>query len=168
MPKTKDKHTDLIWSRVDSIITLILENDRYLKTKRMAELVSIVKERFRVEERTAFRYISEAKAEIRRIGKVNSSEALMRAIRDREFLLQKTKGIKNEKGEFTVAPDYKLYLETIKDRDKLLGLYEEKVKSEVSVKNYDMSRFTEHGLERLKRGDSIDDVLRDPKSVKSD
>jgi hypothetical protein len=34
------------------------------------------------------------------------------------------------------------------------------------MKNVDMSKFTEHGLERLKRGDTIEEVLMDPKAVK--
>lgn len=36
----------------------------------------------------------------------------------------------------------------------------------VTVKNIDMSQFTEYGLEKLKRGEKIEDVLLDPKSLK--
>lgn len=172
MPRTNTSgHTDILWARVDSIIALILENDRYLGSRRTLELVKTVMERFNVEERTAYRYIAEAKKEIKRFGKLNASEALLRAIRDREFLLTRAKGVKDKAGEGWMSePDYKLYLEILKDRDKLLGLYEEKIRTsgELTVKNFDLSRLTDHGLERVKRGDSVEEILRDPKSVKSE
>lgn len=168
MPTAESGHIDIIWSRVDSVIALMLENDRYLGSKRTKELVNTVKERFNVEERTAYRYIAAAKKEIKAIGKLNSSEALLRAIRDREFLLSRAKGLKDASGQWLSEPDYKLYLEILKDRDKLLGLYEERFSGQVTVKNVDLSRLTEYGLERIKRGDNIEEVLRDAKSVKSE
>jgi len=39
-------------------------------------------------------------------------------------------------------------------------------KTDLTIKNIDLSKFTEYGLERLKRGDEIESVLLDPKSIK--
>lgn len=164
-----DKHTEIVWSRIDSVVALILENERYYQSKRNKELCEIVMKTFKIAERQAYKYIGEAKKEIRRIGQADKKKAFVRAIRDREFLLQKAKGTK--KGEsFVEKPDYKLALEIVKDRDKLFGLYVEETKTtgEVTIKNIDLSKFTEHGLERLKRGDKIEEVLMDPKAVKVD
>lgn len=168
--KIENGHTDIVWSRIDSVVSLILENDKYLQSKRNKELVETVMKKFDASERTASRYVAEAKLEIRKIGKANKHKAFVKAIRDREFLLQKAKGIKNKAGNFAEKPDYKLALEILKDRDKLNGLYVDEVKQsgELTMKNVDMSKFTEYGLERLKRGDMIEEVLMDPKSVKSE
>lgn len=173
MPRlTEDKegHTDIVWSRIDAVIGLILENDKYLQSKRNPELVETVMNKFNIAQRMAEYYVSEAKKEIRKIGKADKLKAFAKAIRDREFLLQKAKGLKDKTGRFTEKPDYKLALEILKDRDKLFGLYVDEVKQtgEVTMKNIDMSKFTEHGLERLKRGDKVEEVLMDPKSVKSE
>ncbi len=159
MPRIDDEHTDIVWSRIDGIITLILENDRYLQSKRNKELVTIICDKYGVAERTAHRYLSIAKREIRKIGKEQKEKAFVKAIRDREYLLAKTK-----------KEDPKLALEIMKDRDKLQGLYVEKVEhsGEITQRNVDLSRFTEHGLERIKRGDPVEEVLMDPEAVKND
>lgn len=166
--KIEGGHTDIVWSRVDSVVTLILENERYFHAKRNAELISIVMKTFSVADRTAQRYIQEAKKEIRRLGQAEKKKAMLRALRDREFLFQRAKGTKDKTGKLVEKPDYKLALEIVKDRDKILGLYVDEVKQtgEMTMKNVDMSKFTEHGLERLKRGDTIEEVLMDPKAVK--
>lgn len=168
MPATKGKHTDQLWQRIDAVVNLILENDRYLQSKRSKELTAIIAKKFDVSKRTAQRYIDEARKEIRKIGKAEKKKAFEKAIRDRELLFAKAKGVKDDKGNYLVQPDFKLALEIVKDRDKIFGLYTEEVKSEVTVKNVDLSKFTEHGLERLKRGDKIEDVLMDPKAVKQE
>lgn len=166
--KIEGGHTEIVWSRIDSVVTLILGNERYFQSKRGGELNQIVMKTFGVAERTAKIYVSEAKKEIRRLGKAEKKKALLRALRDREFLFQRAKGTKDKTGKLTEKPDYKLALEIVKDRDKLLGLYVDEVKQtgEMTMKNVDMSKFTEHGLERLKRGDTIEEVLMDPKAVK--
>ena len=170
MPRAKNEteHTDLIWSRIDAVVNLILENDKYYQAKRNKELVDTVMKKFEVAERTARRYVAEAKKEVRRVGSADKKKAFVKAMRDREFLLQKAKGLKDPKGGFSEKPDYKLALEIVKDRDKLHGLYVDEIKQtgEMTMKNIDMSKFTEHGLERLKRGDKVEEVLMDPKSVK--
>ncbi len=158
--KGSGQHSQHFWARVDAVCLVILDNDRYLQSKRSAELTAKIVKKFGVSERQAQRYISAAKREVRRIGKAKRDKAFLKAIRDREYLLQKAKS----------TEDYKLALEILKDRDKLQGLYVDKVEhsGEVTHKNIDLSRFTEHGLERIKRGDPIEDVLMDPEAVKND
>lgn len=166
---TRKEHSDIVWARIDSVVTLILENTRYMHSKRNPELVKIVMDNFTLSERQALRYVAEAKREIRKIGVADKKKAFVRAIQDREFLLQKAKGTKKN-DKVVEKPDYKLALEIVKDRDKLFGLYvdETKTTGEITIKNVDLSKFTEHGLERLKRGDKIEEVLIDPKAVKAD
>lgn len=127
MPTTNDQHTEIVWVRVDAIVNLILENDKYLHSKRNAELTQKVMGYFGISERTAQRYVSEAKKEIRKIGQSGKKEAFIRAIRDREFLFSKAKGLKNDVGEYIINPDFRLALEIIKDRDKIYGLYVDEV-----------------------------------------
>jgi hypothetical protein len=122
----EEKRSDIVWARIDSVVTLILENTRYLHSKRSAELVKVVMKKFDLSERQSQRYVAEAKKEIRRLGAPGKRKAFLRAIQDREFLLQKAKGTKNE-NKVVESPDYKLALEVVKDRDKLWGLYEDKV-----------------------------------------
>ncbi len=166
----EDKRSDIVWARIDSVVTLILENTRYMHSKRSTELVKVVMENFNLSERQSQRYVAGAKKEIRRLGAPDKRKAFIRAIQDREFLLQKAKGTKDKNGKISEKPDYKLALEIVKDRDKIFGLYvdETKTSGEMTMKNIDMSKFTDHGLERLKRGDQIEEVLMDPKAVKVD
>jgi len=124
MPRIEEAYTDIVWSRVDSIIVLILDNERYMQSKRTKELVQIVMEKFAVKERTAYRYLSIAKREIRKIGKEKREKAFLKAIRDREYLLAKTKNT-----------DYKLALEIMKDRDKLYGLYVDEIHHSGAIEN---------------------------------
>lgn len=163
-----DKRSEIVWARIDSVVTLILENTRYMHSKRSAELVKVVMKNFELSERQSQRYVAEAKKEIRRLGVPDKKRAFIRAIQDREFLLQKAKGTKDKNGRMSEKPDFKLALEIVKDRDKLFGLYVDETKGEMTIKNVDMSKFTEYGLERLKRGDKIEDVLMDPKAVKGE
>jgi hypothetical protein len=160
---TEKIHEKTVWSRVDAVINLILENTRYLDGKRQKELSERVAATFNVSIRTAQRYISAAKLDIRKMVSNKTEVALERALMDRELLLVKAKGIYNEKKKsYDVAPDYWLFLEAAKDRDKLLGLYIDKQKSEMITKNIDMSRFTEYGLEQLAKGVDIQVVMLDP------
>ena len=132
MPKVnsdkEDRHTEIVWARVDAVVNLILENDRYLQSKRNGELCKQVMEQFQIKERTAFRYIAEAKKEIRKLSDTDKKVAFARAMRDRDYLFQTAKrGIKNEKKEYVVFPDHKLALDIIKDRERLNGLYIEEI-----------------------------------------
>lgn len=149
MPRTDEKHTDIVWARVDSVVNLILENDRYLLSKRNGDLCRMVMEKFAIAERTAYRYIAEAKKEIRKLVSTDKTKAFARAMRDREFLYQKAKnGVKDEKNKLVVYPDLKLALDVVKDREKLQGLYvdEINVKGEIRTKP-DLSGLT---IEELK------------------
>jgi len=129
MPKTKDKHTDIIWARVNSILMLLLENDDYLQLKRNKELTETVMKQFGISERSAQIYISEAKREFRKIGRKKAEkgieQAYRKAIRDREFLFRSAKSKK----------DYNLALKIAQDRDKIQGLYVEQVEHTGSVEN---------------------------------
>jgi hypothetical protein len=143
---------------VDAVIVIMLENDRYLHAKRNIELTETVAEQLLCSKRTAQRYIAEARKEVNRIGKEKKEKALARALRDRELLFRRA--LKKQED--------KQALEVVKDRDKLQNLYVDQVKQsgEVTVKNIDMNMFTDFGLERLRRGDKVEDVLLDIKSIK--
>ncbi len=157
----------IIWSRVDAVVNLILENTRYLDGKRHKELSQLVSDKFQVSVRTAQRYIAAAKADIKSMTSGKTETALERALMDRELLLVKAKGVWNEKKkQFDIPPDYWLFLEAAKDRDKLLGLYVDKQKSEMVTKNIEMSRFTEFGLEQLAKGVDIQIVMLDPRAYR--
>jgi len=160
MPKLPEgeEHTELVFIRIDIVVQMILKNDRFLYSKRCQELVKTVMTDFKCAERTAERYVAEAKKEINKMGKVNKKKAYSKAIRDREYIVSEAK----------TKDDLKLALDAMKDRDKLNGLYVDEVKQtgELTMKNVDMSKLTEYGLERLKRGDKVEDVLSDSKSIK--
>ncbi len=163
MPNTEK----IVWSRVDGVINLILENPRYLEGKRQGELVEMVEKQFKVSKRTAQRYTKAAKEDLKRMTSNNTENALQRALMDRELLILKAKGLWNdEEKKYTIAPDHWLHLEAVKDRDKLLGLYIDKQKSETITKNIDMSRFTEFGLEQLAKGVDIQVVMLDPRAYR--
>jgi len=168
MPKILEKHTNKFWMRVDQIISLLLEHPRYLQSKRNTEIIEQLKEKFAIEERTAYRYLEQAKREIRRIGKLKTHEAIAQALRDREYLLNKTRGERDKEGNWLTEPDLRLHLEVLRDRDKLLGLYEERVRQtgDVVFKNIDLTRFTEYGLELISKGTPVEEVLKDPAAMK--
>ncbi len=160
MPAINDKHTDVVWSRVDAVVALILENARYMESKRNKELTKMVVKQFNVSERTAQRYITLAKKEVRKIGKEKRERAFEKAIKDREYLIAKIRQ--------SSMRDYRLELEIMRDRDKLYGLYAENVNHSgtLMVKNIDMSQFTDYGLELLANGEPVEKVLLDPKALK--
>lgn len=163
MPKIDDEHTNIVWARVDAVAILILENERYLQSKRNKELTEMVSKKFGCDERTSQRYIAEAKREIRKVGTVNRSKAFVKAIRDREYLITKAKGVKDEKGNYVVNPDYKLLLEILKDIAKLNGLYIDEVKhsGEILIKGIDFTKLPEHILQRIASGEDINKVLNE-------
>lgn len=145
MPKVKEgEHTEIVWTRVDMIASLILENDRYLRAKRAKELTAKVMQKFKLSERSATRYIRFAKKEIRTIADKKKNKMFEAAIRAREYLLSIAKS-----GEH---PDLRLALEIMKDRDELYGLYEHKVKhtGNINLKNIYLDSLTDEQLIKLK------------------
>jgi len=134
-------------TRIDMVATMILENDKFLRYRKNPELVLKVMEKFGVKKRQADFYIEEAKKEIRKIAAVNKVKALKKALREREYLLRKAKGLTPDE-----KPNLKLALEVMKDRDKLLGLYVEQVEhsGQISLKDIDTSRLTDEQLKQLK------------------
>lgn len=154
---------DSSYQKIDAIVSFILENDRYLQPKRSAELSEVIQEKFKLGSiRTAQRYIAEARKEIRKLGKQQKEKAFHKAIRDREFLFTKAKGVKDEKGRYVIKPDYKLALEIIKDRDKLCGLYTDVIehKGAIELKNVNLQKLTDEQLTIL---ESIIKKGEDPK-----
>lgn len=141
MPTTEDGHTDTFWTKVDQVVIQILKNDRFIQNKRLGELTEIICRKMKVSERTAQRYIAEAKKEVRRMGKVKKQSAFKKAIQDREFIILSTK-----------KDNLKLALEAMKDRDEILGLYETQVKHSgtVDIKNINLSSLTDDQLVKLK------------------
>lgn len=162
MPKITDfekalKKTTVNWLRVDAIAAMILENDRYLEAKRSSELISMIMERFNLQERQAWEYIKYARKLVQSIGNKDLSANFRKAVRDRENLWKKA--IDRE--------DYRLALEVVKDRDRILGLYAERIihTGTVTNKNIDLNRFSEYGLERIARGENIEEVMLDPRAL---
>ncbi|MBI1939166.1 MAG: hypothetical protein HYS25_13740 [Ignavibacteriales bacterium] len=148
------------WQCVDSVVQLILENERYLQKKRYLELAKNIAEKFSVSLRTAKRYIAEARKEINRIGKAKTEKALVKAVRDREYLLHAAKyGLKDRDNNYIMKPNHKLALEILKDREDLKGLYTERIDHKVTLNlnGYDLGRLTDEQLSivegMVKRGE---------------
>ena len=163
MPETKDEHTDIVWQKVDAIVSLILENDKYLNPNRKSDLTKIVMEQFDVSERTAQRYISFARKDIRKIGRDKKEKSFNKAIRDREYLFTKAKsGVKDKDGNYIVEPDFKFALDVVKDRDKLCGHYTDvvEVKGKIELKPALLQKLTDAQLDML---ESIINRGEDPK-----
>lgn len=153
MPHTdphQERHTELYWNRVDSVVSLILENVRYMQSKRSEELVQIVQDKFNLETRMAQYYIKQAKIEIRKIGKRDKEDAFIRAIRDREYLFQKAKTGLKENNVYIIHPDYDFALKVIKDRDDLYGLYKTEIKIDATTNNKTTIDFSAITTEDLK------------------
>lgn len=68
-----------------------------------------------------------------------------------------------KKAETGDAPSAKLFFQIVFGWQEKSKIEES---GETTVKNIDMNLFTDYGLERLKRGDNLEDVLMDPKSIK--
>lgn len=159
MPKTKDKNTTQFYINVNGIVRELLKNDILFTTESASkESLRLIRDSLGVSQRQANRYLKAAREEILKVSRTEVKEALDQALRDRHFIVLQAKK----------ENDLKMALEAMKDRDKLKGLYVENIKSEMTIKNIDLSKFTEHGLERLKRGDKIEEVLIDPRAVKVD
>lgn len=144
----KQIHRPLFWSRVDSVVVLLLENDKYMHEGRAKELTKLVKEKFDVGPRMAQKYIKEARSAVKKLGEQKRDKAFEKAMRDREFLIQKAKGVKDVGGNYLIEPDYKLALEIMKDRDKLAGLYVEKIEHSgtVDIGKINLQKLTDEQL----------------------
>lgn len=116
-PLEKGKeYTDRIYQRIDSIILLMLENDRYLQAKRSKELTEIVAEQFKISEDTARENIAAARKEIKKMSQLKKQDAFDKAVRDREFIILKM--IKKDMLKEAAA--------VMKDREELKDLYPDK------------------------------------------
>jgi hypothetical protein len=157
MPQIKNQKTTTILTRINKTQIIILENhQKWLSKgkKTSAELTKRIQEEFSVSKRVAESYISAARKEIRLLIIKQRDKKLNKALLDREWGITKAK----EDG------DSKLALEYMKDRDKLNELYtEQTVTTNFDI---DVNELTDHGLERIKRGDDPREVILDPKSRK--
>lgn len=141
--RDQQNHTDAYWVKVDAVVNLILENDRYLNVKRAPELTEMVMKRWGIDTRMAQKYIKEAKKEIKKLGQRDKEKAFIKAMRDREFLYRKaispsfifSKDLRDENGKLILVADLKLALEVVKDRDEIHGLYEKTVNVKGELKN---------------------------------
>lgn len=158
MPWIEGEHNELIWSRIYKTASVILSNNDYINKKRRGELNKIIRTEFNVSERTARQLIRSARFVILEVAMKNTDQNFGKAIVQREFIIN----------SFLESNDLSKALDAIKDRDKLNGLYNLETKQEITVKNVDMSKFTEHGLQRLIKGDKIELVLTDPLAIKND
>ena len=160
----EEKHDDSTWAKVDAIVELLLDNDKYLNRKRIPELTEKVKEKFDVDTRQAQRYIKWAKAELRKITKLRKEKALDKALLDREYVINSMKKVKGEGAKRIAA--LKLALDAMKDRDDLQALYEhtkEKPDEQFNF-NIDVTKLSTRGLNRLEAGENPHIVAADPTS----
>lgn len=160
----ESKHTMQYWGRVGSIVEFILNNTEYYKRNKYQALVNWVKNEYNVQERQAKRYITDAKAEIKDVISSRREQVVEFTVVQYKKILREcfTSASGREKHRYL-----KLALETLKDQNELLNLYPEKSVKQDNV-NYDvdMNKFTEKGLERLKRGDDPREIMLDPDSVR--
>lgn len=165
--KGKEVNRSLIkWARVDAVINHILDNPAYLQAKRHGDLTRSVIEKIKeladdeICERTAERYIKEAKIEIRKLSKLKLKNKLEQAIIYRMSLVQRARKAKELKTE----------LLTLKDIAELEGLYPEKNmkhSGEITVKNIDYSKLTKRQLQRLAAGEDINNIIADSNDDRS-
>lgn len=157
MPKIDEEHTDIVYARIDEVVTMILCSDRFMQTKRNTELAKAVMGKFAVSERVAYRYIAEAKREVRKLGRDRAEKVKEKMIRRLEYQYQKTKD-----------DDRKLAVEIIKYVGEITPgvIPDKKIKNENLNIDFDPNKFTKKGLERLSRGDDIREVMMDPECVK--
>ena len=118
MPKIEGKHTDQFYINVNNIVRELLKNDILLANKQAAsEAIRLIKKSLDLEDRQAKDYLKAARKEILRITEIGKKEALTQALGDRHFLVLQAKK----------ENDLKMAFEAMKDRDRLKGLYEDKI-----------------------------------------
>lgn len=156
--QTGKDHTDVVWVRVDKVVNLILQNCRFLESKRSKELTELIMSNFSISERQAQRYIKEAKKVLRESTRKDLENNLNRALLDREFMYQHAKG-KFDKGEFKNA-NIDLMLKIAKDRDELLGLYTQnhKVSGSIAISNIDFTKLPQEVLNKILSSKSEDEL----------
>lgn len=155
--KSSEKKTTTILNRINLTTIIILENHQkwFKKSAQTSlELNNRIREEFGVSKRTAIRYIEAARKQIKSLLIKEKDKKLDKALLDREWVVLQAKEEK----------DTKLALDAMKDRDKLNELYIER--SENTNIDIDVNELTDHGLERIKRGDDPREVILDPKSRK--
>lgn len=156
MNMTTEKHKKTLQLKANEVMAMMLENPKYLDEKSRKYLIEDIKEKFGYRSRQAYRLYSLAAEMMLQVKAREVEKNLDRALLDREFLISQAKKEK----------DYKLLLEILRDRDKLLGLYVDKTKTDLMVRSIDMSNFTDYGLERIAKGEEITEVMQDPNSYR--
>jgi len=160
----EQEHGIIVWARIDGIIHLILQNPRYLQRKRTGELTELVighiKKEYKItiSERTAQRYVKEARNEIRRINARNIEKKKEMAVFARYSLIARAQKAQNLKEERL----------TLMDLASLEGLYPEKnIKhtGEIMLKNIDFSKLPEGLLQRIVAGEDLNKVLAEINAI---
>lgn len=142
---------EYFYTRVNEIIEIVLDQPELLDKRQAALLRDKIMKKYSCSTRQANRYMHAVREKILEIRERDASKALDRALTDREYLLRRAKSEK----------DNRLVLEVMRDRDKLLGLYVERSKTEIQLRSIDMNHFTDLGLERLARGEDATEVMQD-------
>ena len=154
MPKTDESgHTEAYWIRVKVVSSFLLSNQEFLESKRSVDLQEVVKDQFECQESVARKYIAEAKKDIKQLYSKNVDKQIGKALRDREEHIRALKLQLEEAGKPPEkARYYQLLQSAYKDRDELIGLYEQKVKhtGTINLKNINLSSFTDDQLAKLK------------------
>ena len=150
------KHTLQLQLKAREVMGRILERPSLLEKTQRRELIEEIRDRYNYKSRQAYRLYNLAVDMLIDVMSREADKNLNRALIDREYLLQKAK----EEG------DMRLLLEVMKDRDKLLGLYVDRSRTDVSIRAIDMANFTDYGLERIAKGEEVTVVMQDPASYR--
>lgn len=117
MPRIKGQYSGAVRARINDVVSIILSEPRFFQSKSNSELSQLVQKTYNVKLRQSKQYIAGAREMIADMLEKKKEKSLERALLDREHLYKVAKDLL----------DYKLALEVAKDRDKILGLYEDKV-----------------------------------------
>lgn len=117
MPRIKGQYSGAVRARINEVVSIILSEPRFFQSKSNTELSQIVQKTYNVKLRQSKQYIAGAREMIADMLEKKKEKSLERALLDREHLYKVAKD----------GLDFKLALEVAKDRDKILGLYEDKV-----------------------------------------
>jgi len=116
MPK-QSPHTPDYYAKVDAIVKMLLDNPEWIIKKRSNSLSNKISKDFNVSPQMAREYIREAKKIFIQMGKESIEEARLRAVRDRNSLIQRCRKANDRRTEATV----------LRDRDIILGVYVENI-----------------------------------------
>lgn len=117
MPRIKGQYSGAVRARINEVVSIILSEPRFFQSKSNTELSQLIQKTYNVKLRQSKQYIAGAREMIADMLEKRKEKSLERALLDREHLYRTAKD----------SLDYKLALEVAKDRDKILGLYEDKV-----------------------------------------